>query len=514
MKSQEIPLSKLTPSNSNPRSNVAPGFLKQLKGSIQAVGQTTPILVRSGDNDTFTVVDGNTRLSAMIDLGIEEAHCVIVNGETDIDEREFAVVTNQLRRPLDPWDECEAYLEVIGQGKNIKQAASMFGASIKQVHQRLALASLNTGFKTLWRDGQMGIDALAAATVLSSDLQQRWLEDYDGEYVVDRWHIDAFVSKNTYDIQSAIFPKARIKQVSEADLFSENDYVSDDAAFIKYQNEAIESIIDKTNKEYGDIEFEYYPNTSDMWKTIDEFRHNYKMLTWGNLDSNKPIPEYLTDKERYQDGFDILHIYTDAGMNVRYCIGRHLTDADASSAAKEVVTKDYSGVLLEITREHVRLSLVAYMLTDWKTAHKFLMDKCWYGAKGSSFTEIDPPRDGHTGDADLAQRISHINTSLISTVASDRNGLLIILAARYASCCEWAHIRSFILTLSKANQTKITLGFGPSMYLLGKMKKHMLVSLRQELGIKGEAPSSKKALIEEILPVALKKKWCPNLNEL
>ena len=514
MKSQEIPLSKLTPSSSNPRSNVAPGFLNQLKSSIQTVGQTTPLLVRSADDDTFTVVDGNTRLSAMVELGIEQAHCVIVNGETDIDEREFAVVTNQLRRPLDPWDECDAYLEVIRQGKNVKEVASMFGASVKQVNQRIALASLDDGFKKMWRDDKIGIDGLAEVTILSEDLQQRWLEDYDGNYRVDAWHIKSFVTKHTYNIESALFSKARIKQVTLNDLFNDSRYVSDDLRFTEFQKEAIDNILSQTQDAYDGVECEYFPNTPDMWKTIDEFRENYKIITWGNLDSSKPLPNHLTDKDRYQDGIDILHIYSDAGLNVRYCIGNHLTDADVTTPSKEVTTKDYSGVLLNVAREHVRLSLVTYMLSDWKTAHKFLSEKCWHAARGSAFVEIDPPYDGHTHDPVLMDRVRDVNESLLSSNNWDRDSLPIILAARYASACEWGHIKSFILTLSKANQTKVTLGFGPSAYLLGKMKKHMLLSLREELAIKGEAPSSKKALIEEVLPVAIKKKWCPDLMEL
>ena len=76
----------------------------------------TPLTVRE-NGEGYIVLDGNTRLSVLEELEQESragdcllngAPCVVLDEDEEIDDVEYALHVNQIRRPIDPWDESAA----------------------------------------------------------------------------------------------------------------------------------------------------------------------------------------------------------------------------------------------------------------------------------------------------------------------------------------------------------------------------------------------------------------------
>jgi hypothetical protein len=114
MQAIEIPLSELISSSLNPRSSVETTFRAQLKTSITASGLRDPLKVRKNGKG-YIVLDGNTRLSVLQETANDNdlIPCIVLEEKEQTDDTEYALLVNQIRRPIDPWDECSAYNAMI-----------------------------------------------------------------------------------------------------------------------------------------------------------------------------------------------------------------------------------------------------------------------------------------------------------------------------------------------------------------------------------------------------------------
>lgn len=102
MKIEKMNISKLNPAEYNPRKNLQPGDAeyKKLKRSMEQFGYVEPVI---WNKTTGRVIGGHQRLKVLVDLGLKEVDCVVVemaeerekalnialnkiNGEWDIDK--------------------------------------------------------------------------------------------------------------------------------------------------------------------------------------------------------------------------------------------------------------------------------------------------------------------------------------------------------------------------------------------------------------------------------------------
>lgn len=77
--------------------------------SIKQCGYVTPIVI----NTENVILAGHTRYNALIQLGYEEADCILVDGLTEEQERKFRLLDNKVAE-IAEWDLEKLRLELDG----------------------------------------------------------------------------------------------------------------------------------------------------------------------------------------------------------------------------------------------------------------------------------------------------------------------------------------------------------------------------------------------------------------
>ena len=77
MKIEKMNISKLNPAEYNPRKNLQPGDAEyeKLKRSMEQFGYVEPVV---WNKTTGRVIGGHQRLKVLVDLGLKEVDCVVV----------------------------------------------------------------------------------------------------------------------------------------------------------------------------------------------------------------------------------------------------------------------------------------------------------------------------------------------------------------------------------------------------------------------------------------------------
>jgi len=104
----ELPLSQIKPNPFQPRQDVDPVALEELKASIRQAGLLQPVVVRTAKEGGFELIAGERRLRACQALGWERIPAV----KRDVDDRTvltLALIENLQRDDLSPVDEARGY---------------------------------------------------------------------------------------------------------------------------------------------------------------------------------------------------------------------------------------------------------------------------------------------------------------------------------------------------------------------------------------------------------------------
>jgi ParB family transcriptional regulator, chromosome partitioning protein len=104
----ELPLSQIKPNPYQPRQDVDPVALEELKASIRQAGLLQPVVVRTAKEGGFELIAGERRLRACQALGWERIPAV----KRDVDDRTvltLALIENLQRDDLSPVDEARGY---------------------------------------------------------------------------------------------------------------------------------------------------------------------------------------------------------------------------------------------------------------------------------------------------------------------------------------------------------------------------------------------------------------------
>ena len=112
----ELPLDRIRPNPYQPRRDVEPEALEELKASIRQAGLLQPVVVRPAPNgdDSYELIAGERRLRACKELGWERIPAV----RRDADDRTLltlALIENLQRDDLSPVDEARGYERLINE---------------------------------------------------------------------------------------------------------------------------------------------------------------------------------------------------------------------------------------------------------------------------------------------------------------------------------------------------------------------------------------------------------------
>lgn len=178
---QEIPLSKLVPSDRNVR-RVPPSkeAQKELEASIKAHGLKQNLVVVPHGKTKFAVTAGGRRLAALNALAarkdIPKSYPVPCLVEAD-DAATATSLAENMKAGLHPADEAEAYGRMVAEGKTVKEIAAAFGVTGQQVQRRLKIANVAADILAAYRKGELDNEDVQAFAV--TDNQEKQLAAYE-----------------------------------------------------------------------------------------------------------------------------------------------------------------------------------------------------------------------------------------------------------------------------------------------------------------------------------------------
>lgn len=104
----ELPLSQIRPNPFQPRQDVDPVALEELKASIRQAGLLQPIVVRGASDGAYELIAGERRLRAAVKAGLSKVP-VVVREASDHDSLQLALIENVQREDLNAIEEAQAY---------------------------------------------------------------------------------------------------------------------------------------------------------------------------------------------------------------------------------------------------------------------------------------------------------------------------------------------------------------------------------------------------------------------
>ncbi|WP_186178086.1 ParB/RepB/Spo0J family partition protein [Burkholderia gladioli] len=181
-----IPLKRLVASPFNVRRRKRTG-IAALANNIAAVGLLQnlvvhPMKVGAKRAQTFGVAAGETRRLALLELverGLTapdaEVRCLVVSAEAAV---LISTSENEMREPMHPADQCEAYRVLVDAGRTIAEIALIYGTSETLVRQRLKLARVSPKLVDMYREDQIRLDQMQALALSDSHAEQErvWFE--------------------------------------------------------------------------------------------------------------------------------------------------------------------------------------------------------------------------------------------------------------------------------------------------------------------------------------------------
>src|SRR5256714_12892864 len=163
----ELPVSEIHPNPYQPRRDVDPVALEELKSSIQQAGLLQPVVVRPLPNGGgFELIAGERRLRACQALGWERIPAV----KREVDDRTvltLALVENLQRDDLSPVDEARGYERLIAEFSLTQQdVADAVGRDRSTVANALRLLKLPAAVLALLHDGGLSVGHARALLAL------------------------------------------------------------------------------------------------------------------------------------------------------------------------------------------------------------------------------------------------------------------------------------------------------------------------------------------------------------
>jgi len=164
----ELAIGEIRPNPYQPRQDVDPAALEELKSSIRQVGLMQPVVVRPAPNGAvgFELIAGERRLRACQALGWERIPAV----KRDVDDRTaltLALIENLQRDDLSPVDEARGYERLIAEFSLTQQGvADAVGRDRSTVANALRLLKLPALVLGLLHEGRLSVGHARALLAL------------------------------------------------------------------------------------------------------------------------------------------------------------------------------------------------------------------------------------------------------------------------------------------------------------------------------------------------------------
>jgi ParB family chromosome partitioning protein len=162
----ELAIADIRPNPYQPRRDVDPTALEELKASILKAGLLQPVVVRAGGDGGYELIAGERRLRACQALGWERIPAV----KRDVDDRTvltLALIENLQRDDLSPVDEARGYERLIAEFNLTQQeVADAVGRDRSTVANALRLLKLPAAVLTLLHGGGLSVGHARALLAL------------------------------------------------------------------------------------------------------------------------------------------------------------------------------------------------------------------------------------------------------------------------------------------------------------------------------------------------------------
>lgn len=139
---KQIPINRIAPSKTNPRTQFDEGKLNELAKSIKKSGVIQPLLVRQLDRESYELIAGERRLRASQRAGLVEVPCV-VRELSEAELLEAQIVENAQREDVNPMDDARSLKRLRDQlDYDVGEIAERIGKSEAYVYNQLKLCAL------------------------------------------------------------------------------------------------------------------------------------------------------------------------------------------------------------------------------------------------------------------------------------------------------------------------------------------------------------------------------------
>jgi ParB family chromosome partitioning protein len=230
--------------------------LSNILPSVRARGVLVPLIVRvqsrpepaqRGSPETYEIVAGKRRYQAALvvaeETGESEAlPCAVIEAGDDAAALEASLIENLARLDPDEVTRWECFRRLVREGRNPSQIAATFGLTELQVSRTLALGNLTPRVRGLYRKGEIDAATVRHLTLATKAQQQQWLAllDDPASYCPVGHSLKTWVLGGAaIPVGAALFDVTLYSGTIVSDLFGEERYFADMAAFWTAQNEAI-----------------------------------------------------------------------------------------------------------------------------------------------------------------------------------------------------------------------------------------------------------------------------------
>jgi len=166
-----INLNDIKPNSAQPRKTFDQGLLEELAESIKTHGVIQPVLLRPSKKG-YELVAGERRWRAARLAGLKSVPAIV----RDLDEKQnafYALIENMQREDLNPIEEAEGIMEIIGiYGLTQEEAAKAVGKSRPYVTNALRIAKLPEEVRVLVASGALSAGHARAVAGLEGEKLQ------------------------------------------------------------------------------------------------------------------------------------------------------------------------------------------------------------------------------------------------------------------------------------------------------------------------------------------------------
>lgn len=143
MKKNLVPIDKVIPDANQPRKYFNLDKMRQLKDSVEKHGIVNPLIVQVDNGGRFSIIDGERRYRAAVELGIKEVPIVIIEGKEPIQRLIEQFHIQEQHEGWSPIEKAQVLIELKNQTrKTIKELAEMLSISDRTAAEYMAFEKL------------------------------------------------------------------------------------------------------------------------------------------------------------------------------------------------------------------------------------------------------------------------------------------------------------------------------------------------------------------------------------